>query len=459
MNELALFAGAGGGILGGKLLGWRTVCAVEFGEYPRRVLMARQNDGCLEPFPIWDDVRTFDGKPWRGIADVVSGGFPCQDISCAGNGAGINGERSGLWVEMARIIDEVRPRYAFVENSPMLTSRGLGIILGDLAEMGYDAKWGVCGADDVGAPHRRKRIWIVGYPSGERLPESDIYFWKHSEEQEGYSGTWNGRRVDKPGIVGVVDGVADWMDRLKAAGNGQVPVVAEAAWKTLTERNMKNENKAREIAYNWFLRKQLSGNPVAKDVFLYDRELWDSMQGELVEAGENPNHDEVKELVRRMDKGAWLGGIAEERTFEDQLKFLETRKRNYAECGHAGGQDGIAADVSRYSDRINPPKLAEYYAEPHWSKRTLQYRESQGWVCELCLKQHRPGSSSLVTHHKSYKLADGSPAFFRETDRELMAVCADSCHQLADIARYLRVGRITDGEIADALSPLFAALR
>lgn len=88
MYELALFAGAGGGILGGKLLGWRTVCAVELDAYARRVLLARQRDGCLEPFPIWDDVRTFDGKPWSGKIDVISGGFPCQDISCAGGGAG-----------------------------------------------------------------------------------------------------------------------------------------------------------------------------------------------------------------------------------------------------------------------------------------------------------------------------------------------------------------------------------
>ena len=89
MNELALFAGAGGGILGGKLLGWRTVCAVEWEAYPASVLCARQNDGLLPPFPIWDDVQTFDGKPWRGIVDVVSGGFPCQDLSAAGGGGGL----------------------------------------------------------------------------------------------------------------------------------------------------------------------------------------------------------------------------------------------------------------------------------------------------------------------------------------------------------------------------------
>jgi len=161
LNELALFAGAGGGILGGHLLGWRTVSAVEWEQYPASVLCARQNDGLLPPFPIWDDVQTFDGKPWRGIVDVVSGGFPCQDISAAGRGAGIDGERSGMWGEMARIIHEVRPAFVFVENSPMLTSRGLGRVLGDLAAMGFDAKWGVLGAADVGANHQRDRIWIV----------------------------------------------------------------------------------------------------------------------------------------------------------------------------------------------------------------------------------------------------------------------------------------------------------
>ena len=160
MNELALFAGAGGGILGGHLLGWRTVCAVEWEPYPASVLCARQNDGLLPPFPIWDDIQTFDGRLWRGIVDVVSGGFPCQDISPAGKGAGIEGERSGMWREMARVVSEVRPQFVFVENSPMLVTRGLERVLGDLTEIGYDTRWTVMGAADVGAPHQRDRIWI-----------------------------------------------------------------------------------------------------------------------------------------------------------------------------------------------------------------------------------------------------------------------------------------------------------
>ncbi|WP_407060658.1 DNA cytosine methyltransferase [Burkholderia ubonensis] len=163
LNELHLFAGAGGGILAGQLRGNRCVCAVEFDPYAQAVLVARQNDGTFPAFPIWNDVRTFDGRPWRGIVDVVAGGFPCQDISAAGTGDGLDGKRSGLWTEMARIIREVQPLGVEVENSPMLTSRGLGRVLGDLAAMGFDAEWGVLSAADTDAPHLRERIWIRGY--------------------------------------------------------------------------------------------------------------------------------------------------------------------------------------------------------------------------------------------------------------------------------------------------------
>ena len=308
LNELALFAGAGGGILGGHLLGWRTVCAVEWEPYPASVLCARQNDGLLPPFPIWDDVQTFDGRPWRGIVDVVSGGFPCQDISAAGKGVGIEGERSGMWREMARIIREVRPRFVFVENSPMLTSRGLGAVLGDLASMGFDAKWGVLGAADVGANHQRDRIWIVANsrceskrPNQRLQPTSKISIGqntsilcgeisksidvadtssqrgqagstdsqggqkrhsnesKHSSSDLAYTkdkgdvwrewelgfveqehnsgrGSFNGSRQwwsVEPNMGRVAHGVAARVDRLKAIGNGQVPLCAATAWRIL----------------------------------------------------------------------------------------------------------------------------------------------------------------------------------------------------------------------------------
>jgi DNA (cytosine-5)-methyltransferase 1 len=295
MNELALFAGAGGGILGGHLLGWRTVCAVEWEQYPASVLCARQNDGFLPPFPIWDDVQTFDGKPWRGIVDVVSGGFPCQDISAAGKGAGIDGERSGMWGEMARIIHEVRPRFVFVENSPMLTSRGLGRVLGDLASMGFDARWGVLGAADVGANHQRDRIWIVGKKlaysnsiaskvGGDDFANEAIGGKRDNDHRGSRSNDWwqpNSQKNEKlansrckserankglrfksqitvgentsivcgkvskhgtsdfwaiePNVGRVADGVAARVDRLKAIGNGQVPLCAATAWRILSQ--------------------------------------------------------------------------------------------------------------------------------------------------------------------------------------------------------------------------------
>lgn len=239
MRELALFAGAGGGILGGILAGWRTVCAVELDPYARGILVARQNDGSLEPFPIWDDVRTFDGRAWRGAVDVVSGGFPCQDISCAGKGDGLDGERSGLWMEMARIVREVRPRFVFVENSPMLVYRGLDRVLTDLAALGFDAEWGIVGAGDYGAWHQRDRIWIVARDAsdsaGERGRGGDAE-WKNATDV----GQSSRRSWDDPSRVGawdvepelgrVANGVAYRVDRLRAIGNGQVPSVAAGAW-------------------------------------------------------------------------------------------------------------------------------------------------------------------------------------------------------------------------------------
>jgi DNA (cytosine-5)-methyltransferase 1 len=263
VNELALFAGAGGGILGGHLLGWRTVCAVEWDAYAAGVLVQRQNDGVLAPFPIWDDVRTFDGKPWRGIVGIISGGFPCQDISVAGKGGGIrHGERSGLWKEMVRIVGDVRPRYAFIENTPALAFRGLDDVIADIAALGYDAEWTCLGAQDVGAPHRRKRIWILAYadgvgqlqpkggkcqlgrrPGDRRSSVADA----NRSQREGNertigiikthtyasrTGWWQA----EPDVGRVADGVAHRLDRLTAIGNGQVPAVASTAFLTLYKR-------------------------------------------------------------------------------------------------------------------------------------------------------------------------------------------------------------------------------
>ncbi|WP_236190862.1 DNA cytosine methyltransferase [Pseudomonas pharyngis] len=251
MNELAFFAGAGGGILGGNLLGWRTVCAVERDAYAAQILAQRQTDGLLPPFPIWSDVCSFDGRPWRDLVDVVSGGFPCQDISVAGNGLGIAGSRSGLWRQMARIIDEVRPRYVELENSPLLVGRGLAVVLGDPAEMGYDARWGVIGAADLGAPHQRDRIWLIAENTRQTLANTGG---KHGkgilpcrtdspirsrslERSPGSRRDGTGWCSSEPGMGRVADGVAHRVDRLKAIGNGQVPLVAASVFESLSRNH------------------------------------------------------------------------------------------------------------------------------------------------------------------------------------------------------------------------------
>jgi DNA (cytosine-5)-methyltransferase 1 len=263
MNELALFAGIGGGILGTQLLGHRCVCAVEFDPHAQSVLLARQNEGLLPAFPVWDDVTTFDGRPWKGIVDVVSGGFPCQDISVAGKQKGLTGERSGLWKEMSRIIGEVCPKIAFIENSPQLTRLGLDKVLWDLAEMGFDAEWGCIGAHNANAPHKRERIWVVAYSKqngfdGTTLTggiDTTILNATEGEDIPGKSERGsspcllayqpkqrtNVRRCPKwwdaePELGRVANGIPNRMDRVERLGNAQVPAVARIAFELLMER-------------------------------------------------------------------------------------------------------------------------------------------------------------------------------------------------------------------------------
>lgn len=213
------------------LLGHTTVCAVEIEPYPRKVLLQRQRDGILPKFPIWDDVTTFDGKPWKGHVDIVCGGFPCQDISAAGNGAGLSGKRSGLWAEMARIISEVEPKFICVENSPMLTIRGLDRVLGDLASMGYDARWGVLGANAAGACHNRARIWICADSMRQRLQGRCEERTRQRVQTLVKAKAWE--ELSTPTTCGRDDAVANRVERTRAIGNGQVPAVAALAWRTL----------------------------------------------------------------------------------------------------------------------------------------------------------------------------------------------------------------------------------
>jgi DNA (cytosine-5)-methyltransferase 1 len=189
LNELALFAGAGGGLLGSRLLGWKTVCYVENNPYCVSVLEARIGDGYLDDAPIWGDIKTFDGKPWAGLVDVITAGFPCQPFSVAGKQKTDADERN-LWPDSIRVIQEVQPEFVLLENVPGLLSatssaeqerprcpncgrglvssdarlvRYLGTIFRDLSKSGYNARWRIVSAADVGAPHLRKRLWIMAY--------------------------------------------------------------------------------------------------------------------------------------------------------------------------------------------------------------------------------------------------------------------------------------------------------
>lgn len=235
LREIHLFAGAGGGILGSLLLGHDPVCAVEANPYRRRVLLARIRDGYLPPFPVWDDVRTFDGKPWRGHCDVVSGGFPCTGFSSAGSRSGFADSGSALWGHMARIVGEVRPRFVWVENSPGIVKLGLSRLLCDLTELGYSARWGRLGARHAGSIHRRDRFWLLAsHPDIHCEPTVSVDATVAGVSRVGGTG-WERWRHSEPGLGGVADGVAHRVDRLKAIGAGQVPDVVRLAWRTLID--------------------------------------------------------------------------------------------------------------------------------------------------------------------------------------------------------------------------------
>ena len=158
-RHLDLFSGIGGFALAARRTGFETIQFCEIDGFCQAVLQ-KNFPGVL----IHDDITTFDARPFDGTVDLITGGFPCQDISAAGKGAGlIEGKRSSLWFELLRVIVEVRPAVCLIENVPALRTRGADRVLQDLAEAGYTAEAFVVGADDVGASHRRKRVWIVAY--------------------------------------------------------------------------------------------------------------------------------------------------------------------------------------------------------------------------------------------------------------------------------------------------------
>jgi DNA (cytosine-5)-methyltransferase 1 len=184
--------------------------------------MQRQNEGHLAPFPIWDDVRTFDGRQFRGIADIVSTGFPCQAYSSAARGRNVADD---LWPESLRIVADVAPRYVFAENT---ARRAIERAADDLEALGYSTRAMALGADDLGADHIRKRYWLLAYADHDRELLGAINA-KVAELSRVRPRVWD----TYPDESRMVDGLAHRVDRLEATGDGQVPAVAAAAFTLL----------------------------------------------------------------------------------------------------------------------------------------------------------------------------------------------------------------------------------
>ena len=284
ITGLSLCAGVGGLDLGLRLaLGerYQTVGYIERDAYCAAVLVARMEDSALDQAPIWDDLATLDGKLWRGKVDLISAGFPCQPASAAGQRKGRADDR-WLWPAVARIIRDVGPRYVFLENVRGLLSvddgHAFGEVLGDLADLGFDAEWGCFRASDVGAPHRRERVFVLAHtklPERWSLNDTRREDWGHALPQGNESAGGTGKRSEKvahaecererqdefpawppgpkddagwrqvlaarpdlaptvePQLRGLADGMAPRVDRLRAAGNGVVPQQVALAFREL----------------------------------------------------------------------------------------------------------------------------------------------------------------------------------------------------------------------------------
>lgn len=239
MRALDLFSGIGGFSVGLERAGFETAAFCEIEPFPRGVL--------AKHWPwvrCYDDVRLLSAdqlaRDGIGRIDAICGGFPCQDASVANTSgksrAGIDGERTGLWVHIQRLAAELRPEVVLLENVPGLLSSGFGRVLGDLAEIGYDAEWRVIPAFSAGLPHRRERLWVVAYPSGSGLSrpvggKSILESAEASLAQLGYEAARSWRALDaRIGSLRGRDGVRVGMDRprLKACGNSITPPIAHA---------------------------------------------------------------------------------------------------------------------------------------------------------------------------------------------------------------------------------------
>lgn len=218
MKVLDLFSGIGGFSLGLERAGMETVAFCEIDKKAQLVLKKHWPN-----VPIFEDVSTLKGDE-IGSVDVICGGFPCQDISTAGKGEGLSGSRSGLWYEFHRLINELRPKYAIIENVSALRARGLEQVIKTLFEIGYSAQWHCISASSLGAPHQRDRIWIIAYPDLSLSKGRSISCGIHKEHSNIVSQNW---WESEPKIHRVDDGTPRRLDRLRQLGNAVVPQIPE----------------------------------------------------------------------------------------------------------------------------------------------------------------------------------------------------------------------------------------
>lgn len=261
MIYLDLFSGIGGFALGARMAG------MKFGRHFYSEIDSHANRVYAKNFPqatALGDIRSINGSKLKGeYGDewIITGGFPCQDISTAGRGVGLRGSRSILWYEMHRLIGELRPRFVIAENVGQLRNRGLDRVLSSLAEIGYAAEWQTISASSIGASHRRERIWIVAYPVGigcnsplqKHQGERDLGKVRTIDQQDEGLMSWadwqrtcsSGQVHGQPLACRVDDGVSAWVDRVKGLGNAIVPQIAAmlfARVRVLTEIEQGKEN-------------------------------------------------------------------------------------------------------------------------------------------------------------------------------------------------------------------------
>lgn len=250
----SLFAGIGGFDLGLERAGMTCAWQVEIDEHCQRVLQKH-----WPSVPRFGDIREC-GRHNLEWVDLICGGFPCQDISIAGNKAGLEGERSGLWREMLRLVGNLRPRYVLVENVAELLKRGLSRVVGDLTEIGYDAEWETLPASAFGAPHQRDRLFLVAFPGGEfgerRVFPDHLDDIPRNIEWRTAQGIKSGRgwkrwlveasasldgEITTSDFCSVDDGFSEEVDAIKGLGNAVVPQVAQ--W--IGERIMRAESSSK----------------------------------------------------------------------------------------------------------------------------------------------------------------------------------------------------------------------